>query len=75
MYSHANTRIQVQSKTLKISESYWGACFHVCDFINFDSVGHQSNNTQCTPLVMLRKASFLSFLQDKEYFKHSLLTL
>lgn len=62
MYSHAITRIQVQSKTLKISESYWGACFHVCNFINFDSVGHQSNSTQRTPSVMLRKASFfLSF--------------
>jgi hypothetical protein len=58
MYSHAVTRIQVQSKTLEISESYLGACFHVRDFINFDSVGHQSNNTQRTPLVMLRKASF-----------------
>jgi hypothetical protein len=58
MYSHAITRIQVQSKTLKTSKSYWGACFHACDFINFDSVGRQSNSTQRTPLVMLRKASF-----------------
>jgi hypothetical protein len=59
MYLHAITRIQVQSKTLEISKSYLGEC----DFINFDSVGHQSNSTQCNPLVMLRKAS--SFLSCK----------
>jgi hypothetical protein len=75
MYSHAITRIQVQSKTLKTSKSYWGAYFHGCDFINFDSVGRQSNSTQCTPLVMLRKAAFFLSCKIKEYFKPSLLTL